>query len=132
MNFEIYINQVLKKLGLPFFKRYGEERGDMIWIDDGAWYHTSKRTMKWCQKFGLLRMLWPAQSLDLNPIKNLWCIIKIRVSAQRHWIHLLEVMQKVIHEEWDKLMKKDFCKCIESMPKRCKLVILARSSFIKY
>ena len=36
MNSEIYINQVLKELELPFFKRCVEERGDMIWMDDGA------------------------------------------------------------------------------------------------
>ena len=57
MNSEIYINQVLKELGLPFFKRCVEERGDMIWMDDEAGYHTSKMTTKWCQKFGHLRMV---------------------------------------------------------------------------
>ena len=50
MNSEIYINQVLKELGLPFFKRCVEERGDMIWMDDGAQYHTSRMTTKWCHK----------------------------------------------------------------------------------
>ena len=32
----------------------------------------------------------------------------------------------------DKLTEEDFRKCIESMPKRCKLVILARGGSIKY
>ncbi len=94
MNSEIYINQVLKELRLSFFKRYMEEKRDMIWIDDGARYHTSKMTTKWCQKFGFLRMLWPTQSPDLNAIENLWHINKIRISAQRH--RILEEMQKVI------------------------------------
>ena len=57
---------------------------------------------------------------------------KIMVSAQRHRIHSLEEMQKVIQEEWDELTEEDFRKCIESMPKRCKLVILARGGSIKY
>lgn len=41
-------------------------------------------------------MLWPAQSLDLNPIKNLWRIIKIKVSAQKHQTYSLKKMQKLI------------------------------------
>ena len=101
-------------------------------MDDGAGYHNSKKTAKWRQKRGLNRMSWPAQSPDLNPIENLWRIIKIRVSAQRHRIYSLEEMEKVIEEEWDKLTEEDFRKCIESMHRRCKLLILARGGAIKY
>lgn len=45
MTSEIYVEQVLRPLGLPFFKAMAEERGDMIWMDDGAKYHTSKFTI---------------------------------------------------------------------------------------
>ncbi len=38
MNSEIYINQVLRELGLPFYERCMRERGDVIWMDDGAGY----------------------------------------------------------------------------------------------
>lgn len=132
MNSEIYVNQVLKELGLPFYNHCTQERGPMIWMDDGAGYHTSKATAKFRRKVGLLRMDWPAQSPDLNPIENLWRIIKLRVSAQRHRIQSLEQMKWVIEEEWNKLTVEDFHKCIESMPKRCKLVILAKGGAIKY
>lgn len=46
INFEIYINQVQKKLELTFFKCCIEKKRDIIWIDDGAWYHISKKTTK--------------------------------------------------------------------------------------
>ena len=77
-------------------------------------------------------MNWSAQSPDLNPIENLWRIIKIRISARRHQIHSIEAMKKAILKKWETLTKKDFRKCIESMPKRCQLVIKAKKSSIKY
>ena len=63
------------------------------------------------QKVGLLRMIWwPAQSPDLNPIENLWHIIKIRFIGRRHQIHLVEDMRVAISEEWESLTEEGFQK----------------------
>ncbi len=77
-------------------------------------------------------MDWSVQSLDLNPIKNLWRIIKVQVSAERHRIRLLESMKEVIKKEWETLTEEKFRACIEGLLKQCKLVILARGRSIKY
>ncbi len=71
MNSKIYINQVPKEVRLLFFKHCMEKKKDLIWIDNGARYYTAKMKIRWCQKFGLLRRLRPAQSPDLNLIENL-------------------------------------------------------------
>lgn len=68
-------------------------------------------------------MIWPAQSPELNPIENLWRLIKIRFSVRRHQIRTVEEMKDAIKEEWERLTEEDFYKCVESMHNRCKLVI---------
>lgn len=132
MNSDIYINEILEPIGLPFFKRCLAKNKNMIWMDDGAAYHTSKRVKEWGRLNGLNRMDWPAQSPDLNPIENLWRIIKIRVSARRHQIHTIDPMERAISKEWELLKEEDYMRCIESMPRRIELVIKAREGSIKY
>ena len=80
-----------------------KEREFMIWIDDGAAYHTSRFTTKFCREVGLLRINWLVQSPDLNPIENLWQIIKIRVSSRRHRIRSAKEMKIAIKEERERL-----------------------------
>lgn len=49
----------------------------MIYIDNGVLYHMSKYIKKFFIEIEFLHMIWPAQSLDLKPIKNFCHIVKI-------------------------------------------------------
>lgn len=71
MTAKTYVDQVLRPLGLLFYKQNTEAWVDMIYMDNGAPYDTTKLTKKLCREMGLLRMIWPTQSPDLNPIENL-------------------------------------------------------------
>ncbi len=104
----------------------------MIWMHNGASYHTSKFTTKFCCQAGLLFINWPPQSPDLNHLENLWRIIKIQVSSCRHRARTLEELKVAIQEKWERLTEEDYKKWIENMHKRCKLVIRAERDFIKY
>ncbi len=110
MTSQIYVDQVLKQLGLPFYNKFKEEKEFMIWMYNAASYHISKFTTKFCCQAGLLCMNWPSQSPDLNLIENLWRIIKIRVSSCRHRACMVEKLKVAIQEEWEQLTEEDYRK----------------------
>jgi hypothetical protein len=49
MDSERYINQVLKGAFMEFYMQMSEERGIVVYQQDSALMHTSKRTTKWLE-----------------------------------------------------------------------------------
>jgi transposase len=75
-------------------------------------------------------MVWPANSPDLNPIENVWRILKYRI-GKRLPRNLTELRQYLI-EEWDRLSLEDYDKYIKEMPQRCDAVIQAEGGHTKW
>jgi hypothetical protein len=129
MNSKRYIQEILYPNAVPFYDQLVEEYGDALWQHDGARYHTSALTTAYLKA---AQMQVPAQSPDLNPIENLWRIMKLRISKRRHRIHSIEEMEQVIREEWENLTPADWEGCIKRMHKRCRLIIKAQGGSINY
>src|ERR1700722_18470670 len=64
---------------------------------------------------------WPSNSPDVNPVENLWSIIKRRVEKQKP--KNLEELDKFLHDEWDKTDTVVLNHLVKSMKSRCLALI---------
>jgi transposase len=112
---------------------YGYQHKDVIFQHDNDPKHTAKVVTEYLDKQPFETMVWPAQSPDLNPIENIWSLVKLRLFRNydeppkgKH--HLWERVQEV----WNAITPDECKKVIDSMPKRCSEVIKAKGYWIDY
>ena len=116
---------------------YGRQR----WISqqDSDPKHTSKDVRADLELQLPDRVLpWPSYSPDLNPIENIWAILKRNVEkrvkammAQKQSVSQ-EVFIALAEEEWENIPNEVVLKCVTSMPDRIQACIDAEGGHTKY
>jgi transposase len=131
INAAIYTQKVLPQF-YQFLHNIESTVGFMrsIHMEDNASIHTAKLTQAYHTYHGVIRMTWPAHSPDLNPIENVWRLLKYRIG--RRFPTTDAQVEQYLVEEWEKLQLEDFKKYIESMPARCQAVIDAKGGHTKW
>lgn len=101
-----------------------------ILMQDNAKPHTAKTTMSWLQQKGIEVLEWPAMSPDLNPIENLWALIKRRI--EKCDPSTKSDLKELIEEIWDGI-DVELIKClIKSMKNRLQECIAKKGEKIDY
>jgi len=126
-----YLN--ILKANLPEFidlSAYPEE--ELVFQQDRDPKHTAKVVQNWLsiQNFKVLK--WPAQSPDLNPIENLWAILKKRLSIYEKVPKNAHDLWLRVQSEWNDIQKPHIEKLVESMPKRIREVKKNKGLWTKY
>ena len=106
--------------------------GNGILQQDLATCHTSKKVKKFMVKNSIKTLKWPGNSPDLNPIENLWAIVKKRL--RKHYCTTKTKLTTTILQIWiEDTEIQNICKnLVDSMPNRVQKVIAARGGHIKY
>jgi transposase len=125
MNGERYINMLDNHL-LPFMVLHRATH----FLYYGAPFHTSKKVKDFLKDEDMEVMDWLGNSPDLNPIENVWNIMKnklkkmtittVPVLKEINWLWVLNTSQKYLR------------KLSDSMPRRLQLVIEHKGELTKY
>jgi len=111
-----------------------------LFMHDNAPCHKATKVTNYLKRRRVRVMKWPAQSPDLNSIENLWIsfkdafheeLIKQGIKPSRRpdvMTRCEEILKKVWREQGMVLIKK----LIQSMRRRCELVIAAGGGHTKY
>ena len=73
---------------------------------------------------------WPANSPDLNPIENVWHMLK-RAVESRNPTNINDLKQYSL-EEWAKIPQEHINNCILSMPQRINELLEKKGHKINY
>ena len=72
--------EVLENYLLPWaYTAYGTTREYFRFMQDNVSVHRSRHTSAWFSEMDMDVLKWPAKSLDLNPIENVWCVLARKV-----------------------------------------------------
>ena len=103
----------------------------MIFQDDSAPCHRCKIVKEYLEENQIKTLDWPGNSPDLNPIENIWAILKQKVG--RNSIPNKNILENRILEAWNnKINQKTIKEIIGSMPKRIKSCIKNKGYSTKY
>ncbi len=128
VNAAIY-HEILEHFMLPSAdKLYGDV--DFIFQKDLTPAHTAKGTKSCFNDYGVTVLDWPANSSDLNPIENIWGIVKRKMRDTRP--NNADDLKAAIKTTWGSITPEQCHRLIDSMPRRIDAVIHAKGGPTKY
>lgn len=123
---------VLETRLIPQIRDWFADGESFHFMQDGAPCHTAKSVKAFLQTKNIPLLDWPGNSPDMNPIENVWEILKRKMKGEN--ITTKEQLIARLISVWnhDDEMLTSIKTCIESMPRRIAALIKAKGGPTKY
>ena len=113
---------IYKNTLLPSAKTFfGKDNNTWSLQEDNDPKHRSRKAKDWKADHQVKSLSWPSQSPDLNPIENVWAVLKAHVSIYKP-SSVKELIQ-VIKKEWKKLNNVFAENLVASMKNHVSLIL---------
>jgi len=120
---------ILRHSLIPSFRQFYPD-GPWSFQQDNVRFHTTPDTITYLHNKGVTLVEWPPWSPDLNPIENLWNVLKARVYAR--FPQTMEEMEQVIREEYAAVDLNFISHICRNMPRRLQLLLENEGHKISY
>lgn len=119
---------ILNRSLIPFLR--SEATSDHVFMQDNAPIHKSRSTLAFLNSKNVNLLDWPPCSPDLNPIENVWKMMKDVVHKKRPKTKIQ--LEAAIKSAWAELDQEKIKSLIDSMPRRVKDCLAAKGKITKY
>jgi hypothetical protein len=97
-----------------------------VLMEDGALVYCSKASKEWRKLCLIEKLDWLANSLNLNPLENVWKLLKDAVQYGQTCPRNLEELTMTLEREWRSIGTVKLCNLCHSMLIRLQSVIEAK------
>ena len=103
---------------------------NLTWQFDNHPSHVSKKSKAFFQSRRIKSIDWPPQSPDLNPIENLWSILKRKIKKGDYTNK--DKMKSLLVDAWNTIPQQVIRNLITTLPQRIKKVVENNGGMIDY
>lgn len=109
-----------------------EQRELAAFQQDSAGIYTAGATRKWLPDHQIDSFPHLAASLDMNPIKPVWHLLKEKLRARPRFPTSQAELKVSVQEAWDYITEQDIDKYVDSMQNWVQALIKAKGEHTKY
>ncbi|GFW97863.1 transposable element Tcb1 transposase [Trichonephila clavipes] len=119
LNIQRYISEVLEPVVLPYLQGLATA----IFQQDNARPHVARIVKMFFVNHQSELLPWPARSVDLSPIENMWSMVAKRLTQITPPAATPDQLWQRVEATWSAVLQEHIQSLFESMPRRVAAVI---------